>query len=68
MPLAWVSSYDTFPITSMAEKKILLEEAVAQNQVLIFEHDAYTECCTVTEAGGRYKVDRTGTLESFLNE
>ena len=67
VPLAWVSAYDTFPITSMAEIKILLDEAVAEQQVLIFEHDAYTECCTVAESGGRYKVAQTGTLEEFLN-
>jgi len=65
VPLAWVSSYDTFPITSMAEKKVLLDEAIANNQVLIFEHDAYTECCTVAESGGKYKVAETGTLAEF---
>lgn len=66
VPLAWVSSYDTFPITSMAEKKMLLDEAIAGDQVLIFEHDAYTECCTVTESGGKYKVAKTGKLTDFL--
>ncbi|MDD3195415.1 MAG: MBL fold metallo-hydrolase [Paludibacter sp.] len=67
VPLAWVSSYDTFPITSMAEKKVLLDEAIAKSQVLIFEHDAYTECCTVTESGGKYKVGKTGTLKEFMS-
>lgn len=67
VPLAWVSSYDTYPVTSMAEKKVLLDEAIAHNQVLFFEHDAYTECCTVTESGGKYKVAETGTLAEFLS-
>jgi glyoxylase-like metal-dependent hydrolase (beta-lactamase superfamily II) len=67
VPLAWVSAYDTFPLTSMNEKKILLDEVVEKQQVLIFEHDAYTECCTVTCSGGRYKVAQTGTLEYFMN-
>lgn len=66
VPLAWVSAYDTFPVTSMTEKKILLDEAIAHNQIIIFEHDAYTECCTVTESNGKYKVLETGTLDSFL--
>lgn len=56
VPLAWVSSYDTFPITSMTEKKILLDEAIAKSQILVFEHDAYTECCTVTAENGKYRV------------
>jgi len=50
----------------MAEKKVLLDEAIAHNQVLFFEHDAYTECCTVSESGGKYKVDERGTLAEFL--
>ncbi len=66
VPLAWVSSYDTYPVTSMAEKKVLLDEAIAHQQVLFFEHDAYTECCTVSESGGKYKVDERGTLAEFM--
>jgi glyoxylase-like metal-dependent hydrolase (beta-lactamase superfamily II) len=66
VPLAWVSSYDTFPITSMTEKKKLMDEAIANNQILIFEHDAYTECCTVTETNGKYKVLEAGALYEML--
>jgi len=66
VPLAWVSAYDTFPITSMTDKKKLMDEAIANNQILIFEHDAYTECCTVTETNGKYKVKETGGLYEML--
>jgi glyoxylase-like metal-dependent hydrolase (beta-lactamase superfamily II) len=48
VPISWISAYDTYPVTAMEEKKILLDEAAAQQQILFFEHDAYTECCTVT--------------------
>jgi hypothetical protein len=41
----------------MDEKKLLLDEAVEKHQVLMFEHDAYTECCTVKEIYGKYRVD-----------
>lgn len=67
VPLAWVSSYDTFPITSMEDKKKLMTEAVSKNQYLFFEHDAYTECCTVTESAGKFKVLETCTLDEFLS-
>jgi glyoxylase-like metal-dependent hydrolase (beta-lactamase superfamily II) len=67
VPLAWVSAYDTYPINSMTEKKILMDDAIANNRVLFFEHDAYTECCTVTENNGKYKVEQGFSLEEFLN-
>jgi len=66
VPLAWVSAYDTYPITSMTEKKVLMDDAIANNRVLFFEHDAYTECCTVIESNGKYKVDKGFSLEEFL--
>lgn len=56
VPLAWVSAYDSFPVSSMMEKKIMLDEAVAENQVLIFVHDAYTEACTVKFENENYKL------------
>ncbi len=62
VPISWISAYDTYPITAMDEKKVLLDEAVEKNQILFFEHDAYTECCTVKEMYGKYRVDETFTL------
>ncbi len=62
LPLAWVSAYDTQPLQSMTEKERLLHEAAAKEQVLFFEHDAYTECCTVKEVNGKYRVDEKFTL------
>ena len=49
----------------MTEKKILLDEAIAHSQIIIFEHDAYTECCTVTESNGKYKILETGTFTTY---
>ena len=57
VPVSWISAYDTYPITAMAEKKVLLDEAVEKNQILFFEHDAYTECSTVKEMYGKFRVD-----------
>ncbi len=56
IPLAWVSAYDTFPVTSMSDKQVMLDEAVAENQVLIFVHDAFTEACTVKIENEKYKL------------
>ncbi len=62
VPVSWISAYDTYPIAAMDEKKILLDEAVEKHQILFFEHDAYTECCTVKEMYGKYKVDESFNL------
>lgn len=43
----WISAYDTYPVTSYKEKLRMLEEAAAEDQVIIFCHDAYTPSCRV---------------------
>jgi hypothetical protein len=43
-----------------------MDEAIVNNQILIFEHDAYTECCTVTETNGKYKVKEFWGLYEML--
>jgi glyoxylase-like metal-dependent hydrolase (beta-lactamase superfamily II) len=55
IPMAWVMAYDMFPLTTLTEKKAFLDEAVAENFVLFFEHDPVNECCEVekTEKGIR---------------
>ncbi len=62
VPVSWISAYDTYPITAMAEKKVLLDEAVEKNQILFFEHDAYTECCTVKDMYGKFRVENIFSL------
>jgi glyoxylase-like metal-dependent hydrolase (beta-lactamase superfamily II) len=66
LPLPYVMGYDMFPLTTMHEKKAFLQEAVAGDYILIFEHDAVNECCTVqmTEkgirAGNIFRIDDIG--------
>lgn len=58
MPLPYVMAYDMFPLTTLGEKKIFLQEAVTNDYVLFFEHDPVNECCTIqqTEKGVRPKA------------
>lgn len=65
VPFSWISSYDVFPLTAMEEKKILLDEAADKEQILFFEHDAYTECCTVTANYKKHKIEKTFGLEEI---
>lgn len=66
VPLSWISSYDIFPLSAMEDKKILLDEAVAKEQILFFEHDAYTECCTVAANYNKHKVDKTYKFDEII--
>lgn len=68
IPIAWVSAYDTFPITSMEDKERLLEEASIKNQLLFFEHDAYVECCHVEKINGKYRMTKQGLLSDLLTK
>ena len=52
---AWISAYDTCPVTSYNEKVRMLEEAVREKQALIYCHDAYTRCSTVKKVNDFYK-------------
>jgi len=57
LPVPYVMAYDMFPLTTLREKKLFLEEALAGDYVLFFEHDPIYECCTLerTEKGIRAK-------------
>lgn len=68
VPLAWISSYDIFPLTAMEDKKRLLDEAVEKGYYLVFEHDHYTECCTVASNYKKHKVKQTYTLDEVLKQ
>jgi glyoxylase-like metal-dependent hydrolase (beta-lactamase superfamily II) len=49
LPVNYVMSYDIKPLESMRDRQSFLEEAVANNYILFFEHDPQNECCTVTK-------------------
>ena len=42
LPIPYVMAYDMFPLTSLQEKKAFLEEALAGDYILFFEHDPDT--------------------------
>jgi len=57
LPLPYVMAYDMFPLKTLTEKKIILQEALEKDYILYLEHDAVNECCTLqqTEKGIRVK-------------
>jgi glyoxylase-like metal-dependent hydrolase (beta-lactamase superfamily II) len=48
LPLPYVMSYDMFPLKTLEEKKLFLNQAVDNNYLLYFEHDPVNELCSLT--------------------
>jgi glyoxylase-like metal-dependent hydrolase (beta-lactamase superfamily II) len=57
LPIPYIMAYDMFPLKTLYEKKIFLNEALENEYILYFEHDPVNECCTLqqTEKGIRVK-------------
>ncbi|HBQ84679.1 MAG: hypothetical protein A2X04_01475 [Bacteroidetes bacterium GWF2_41_9] len=57
IPLLWNMSYDIETLKTIEEKERILQEALENNYILIFQHDEHVECCTLemTEKGIRVK-------------
>jgi hypothetical protein len=55
IPLPWVMGYDMRPLITLSEKEAVLRRAAEENWVLLLEHDAVHEACTVqlTDKGVR---------------
>jgi glyoxylase-like metal-dependent hydrolase (beta-lactamase superfamily II) len=49
---SWVSAYDLFPVTTLEEKKVLLAQALEEDGLLFFEHDAAMAACRLREEDG----------------
>ncbi|MFP5080985.1 MBL fold metallo-hydrolase [Pedobacter sp. JCM 36344] len=64
IPLPYVMAYDMFPLKTLMEKKVFLQEAAANNYILFLEHDSENECCTVKETEKGIRLDATFILSS----
>ena len=62
IPMPWVMAYDMFPLTTLNEKRVFLEEAVEGNYVLFFEHDPVNECCALEKTDKGIRAGRTFRL------
>jgi glyoxylase-like metal-dependent hydrolase (beta-lactamase superfamily II) len=56
--MPYIMAYDVRPLDSLREKAVILEQAVAENWHLIFEHDPTTACATLRrDATGKIVID-----------
>ena len=65
LPLPYVMAYDVRPLITLKEREHLYAQALEKNWVLMFEHDATNECCTLTEQNGRVKADQVFKLSEL---
>jgi len=65
LPIVYIPSVDIEPLVSLTEKEIFLAEAVEGNYILFFEHDANTECCTLTNSLKGVNAKRTFKLNEI---
>lgn len=66
MPLAWVIGYDIRPLETMKEKQAFLDEAAQGDYILFFEHDLYTEACTLEKTEKGVRIKETFSLADFF--
>ncbi|MBS1587412.1 MAG: MBL fold metallo-hydrolase [Bacteroidetes bacterium] len=60
--MPWIMAYDMRPLDTLTEKKKILNEAVANNWVLFFEHDNEIECCTLQDTDRGVKMKESFKL------
>lgn len=66
IPLPYVMGYDVRPLVSLEERKIFLEECIADNIVLFYEHDPNYECGIVgVDEKARYFSKETFQLSNL---
>lgn len=62
----YVMGYDIRPLDTMKERSAFLEEAVALDYTLFFEHDLNLECGKVIHTDRGYNLGDAGTLRDFF--
>ncbi len=66
IPLLWNMAYDLLPLVTIAEKQEILEEALSNDHILVFQHDPLTECCSVSETPKGIRAGKKGKLSDFV--
>lgn len=66
VPVPYVMGYDVRPLMTMDEKTQLLNRAVDENWLLVFDHDPTCEAATVERTEKGIRVREKGTLAELL--
>ncbi len=66
IPLPYVMAYDMFPLTTLDEKEKFLAKAAAEDYILFFEHDPFSECCSLQQTEKGVTVKNKFSLREVL--
>lgn len=65
--MPYVMAYDIRPLDTLKEKKMILEQAATEGWYVFFEHDPFTECCTVQrDDKGRIQIKEKFILSEIF--
>jgi len=59
LPLPYIMSYDLRPLTTLEEKRGLLEKACAENWIIVLEHDPVREAIRIVKGEKHFEVKET---------
>lgn len=54
--LPYILAYDNYPLTTLKEKKEILNQAVEENWIIIFEHDAFVKAGRVSRKDESFHI------------
>jgi glyoxylase-like metal-dependent hydrolase (beta-lactamase superfamily II) len=63
--LPWVAGFDLNPLLTLSEKRQLLSRAVADDYLLVLQHDPDHEACRVGFTDGKFHARETGDLTAL---
>jgi len=66
IPIPWLMSYDMRPLRTMEEKQSVLQQAVDEKCILLFEHDPVYEAAVVEHTEKGIRIRERGALVDFL--
>ena len=66
VPGPYIMGYDLQPIVTLEEKTAMLEGAVRNRDILMFEHDPGVEAALVTRDERGYRISETGSIVDLL--
>ncbi len=58
LPLAWVAGFDLYPVETLAFKKRILPQALAENWLCLFYHDPDMPICNLAEVDGKLVAEK----------
>jgi glyoxylase-like metal-dependent hydrolase (beta-lactamase superfamily II) len=66
IPLPYIMAYDMFPLTTLNEKRMFLNEALDNNYILFFEHDPKIECCDLKMTDRGIRMGNSFSLKEIV--